>query len=390
MGAGMNNDRLGEARQAKKNEFYTLYGDIEKEMNAYLEYDKDVFRGKTILLPCDDPEWSNFTKYFAQNFEQLGLKKLISTSYAPDSRPINLLSQPTLFETQSPKFDPDKTTSRGKIFVLDRDLTGDTRININDLQWDYLNGDGDFRSDEVCALRDECDIVITNPPFSLFRKFLEWIVEADKQFAIIGNMNSITYKDVFRHIMTNRVWLGATNFNTGMYFYVPENFEYAKTYKFEREIDGRKVSRVPGLCWFTTLDHGRRHQPLELMTAADNIKYSRHSEIRGVGYSKYDNFDAIEVPRTDAIPSDYQGIMGVPITFLGKYNPEQFEIVGNMDDHEMNRELGVLPISEAFIEGYRAVGGTGAQRAGGYWVGLTDPHRFPFKRIFIRHRKGTD
>ena len=193
----MANESLSAAKKGKNDEFYTQYHDIEKEMNAYLDYDKNVFRDKTILLPCDDPEWSNFTKYFAQNFERLGLKKLISTSYAPDSKPQELKLQLTLFETQSPKFDKSKARANGKIFTLTRDTSGDKKINVEDLEWEYLKGDGDFRSSEVTALRDESDIIITNPPFSLFREFLSWIVIAKKQMSIIGNMNAIIYKDIF-------------------------------------------------------------------------------------------------------------------------------------------------------------------------------------------------
>jgi hypothetical protein len=172
----MANENLGAAREAKFDEFYTQYHDIEKEMNAYLDFDKDVFRDKIVLLPCDDPEWSNFTKYFAQNFERLGLKKLISTSYAPDSKPQQLDLQLTLFETASPKFDKVKARANGKIYTLTRDATGDKKINVDDLEWEYLKGDGDFRSPEVSALRNEADIIITNPPFSLFREFLKWII----------------------------------------------------------------------------------------------------------------------------------------------------------------------------------------------------------------------
>lgn len=319
---------LGDAKKAKNDEFYTQFADIEKEMNSYLEYDPQVFVDKTVLLPCDDPEWSAFTKYFAQNFNRLGLKKLISTSYAPNSKPRELAFQPTLFELESPNFDPVKSESRGKIFTLYRDTTGDDVINVDDLEWEYLEGDGDFRSAEIKALRDEADVIVTNPPFSLFRDFMAWIVEANKKFVVIGNMNAITYKEVFPLIMSNEIWVGATNFNTGMYFHVPDGFVYAPTYKFEREIEGRPVNRVPGVCWYTNLDHGRRHQPLPLMTMADNLKFSKHKEIRGTGYKKYDNYDAIEVPFTDSIPSDYPGVMGVPISFLDKYNPDQFEILG--------------------------------------------------------------
>ena len=325
----MANSNLGNARAAKNDEFYTQYADIEKEMNAYLDFDADVFRDKVVLLPCDDPEWSNFTKYFAQNFDKLGLKKLISTSYAPDAKPKELNLQMSLFEQESPKFDKKKARTNGRIFTLERDRNGDKKINFDDIEWDYLKGDGDFRSDEVRALRDQADIIVTNPPFSLFRPFLAWIVEANKKFVIIGNMNAITYKEVFPLIMRDELWLGATNFNTGMYFTVPEGFVYASTYKFEREVGGVPVNRVPGVCWFTNIDHGKRHQPLQLMTKADNKKFSKHKEVKGVGYQKYDNYDAIDVPFTDAIPSDHTGVMGVPITFLGKYSPEQFEILGS-------------------------------------------------------------
>jgi hypothetical protein len=322
------NQNLGDAKRAKNDEFYTQYHDIEKEMNAYLDYNQDVFRGKTVLLPCDDPEWSNFTKYFAQNFERLGLKKLISTSYAPNSKPKALNIQPTLFELESPQFDESKSAANGKIYTLTHDTNSDHVVNVDDLEWSYLAGDGDFRSAEITSLRDEADVIITNPPFSLFREFLGWILESGKDFALIGNMNAITYKETFVQIRDNKIWLGATNFNTGMYFSVPEGFVYSETYKFIREQDGKPVNRVPGVCWYTNLDHGRRHQPIPLMPEADNIKFSKHREVKGFGYRKFDNYDAIEVPYTDAIPSDYPGVMGVPISFLGKYSPEQFEIVG--------------------------------------------------------------
>ena len=339
----MANESLSKAKEAKNDEFYTQYHDIEKEISAYLEYNPDVFRGKTVLLPCDDPEWSNFTKYFAQNFENFGLKKLISTSYAPESKRYKFGYVPTLFETEAPHFDADKSKTHGKIFVLDHDVTGDGVINVEDLEWQYLEGDGDFRSPEICKLRDQADFIITNPPFSLFREFLAWIIEADKQFVIIGNMNAVTYKEVFPLIKENKMWLGVTNFNTGMYFIVPDNFIYASTYKFEREQNGVKVNRVPGVCWFTNIEHGRRHQPLALMTMADNLKFSRHKEIRGKSsYIQYENYNAIEVPFTDAIPNDYNGIMGVPKSFLDKYCPEQFEIIGCAEG-DSGKELGLKP-----------------------------------------------
>lgn len=162
----------------------------------------------------------------------------------------------------------------------------------------------------------------------MFRDFLGWIVEAEKQFLIIGNINAITYRELFPIIHADKIWLGATNFNKGMYFLVPEDFEYADTYKFEREQNGSKVNRVPGVCWFTNIDHGRRHQPMPLMSMSDNLKFSRHKEIKGKdSYDQYENYDAIDIPFTDSIPSDFEGVMGVPITFLDKYCPEQFEII---------------------------------------------------------------
>jgi hypothetical protein len=332
----MANQNLTAAKRAKNDEFYTQYLDIEKEINAYLDYNPDVFRGKTILLPCDDPEWSNFTKFFAQNFERFGLKKLISTSYAVESKLYKGGYQITLFEESAPQYDGKLTRTNGKIFTLTDDRTGDGVIDVNDLQWQYLKGDGDFRSAEVKALRNEADIIITNPPFSLFREFLAWVVEAGKQFVVIGNMNAITYKEVFPLIMRNKLWLGATGNGSDMVFAVPPNAEI-------NELDKQKAARLGYVgqytrlgnsCWFTNLDHGRRHQPLKLMTMEENRKFNNKLKGREA-YPVYDNYNAIEVPFTDAIPSDYDGVMGVPISFLDKYNPDQFEIVG-ITDREVN------------------------------------------------------
>ncbi len=337
----MANESLSAAKAAKNDEFYTQYYDIEREINAYLEFDPDVFRGKTVLLPCDDPEWSNFTLYFAQHFQTLGLKKLISTSYAPESKKYKTPYQPSLFEQDAPQFDPDKTSVRGKIFVLDYDIDGDGRIDFHDLEWRYLDGDGDFRSEEVTRLRDEADIIVTNPPFSLFREFLAWIFEADKKCLMIGNTNAITYKEVFPLIKDNRLWLGATGFSTDMVFGVPEGTVVPEAYKKKAEKMGYigNYTRLGNSCWFSNLEHGRRHQPLSLMTMEENIMYSKHKDIRGKGYVHYDNYDAIEVPYTDAIPSDYDGAMGVPITFLDKYCPDQFEILGSFNNSRIEEKL---------------------------------------------------
>lgn len=319
------NSGLSAAKTAKNDEFYTKYTDIQKEVNAYLEYNPEVFRSKTVLLPCDDPEWSNFTKFFAQNFEKFGLKKLISTSYASASKKVEY-HQITLFEMNSPQYDEEKTDTHGKIFILERDNDASGRIDINDLEWSYLEGDGDFRSDEVKKLRDEADIIITNPPFSLFREFVTWIMDAKKQFLIIGNINCITYKEVFPRIKNNEIWLGNGMGRWISGFIVPDFYALHGT---EAGIDeeGQRIVATNNCLWLTNIDHGRRHRPLQLMTMADNIKYSKHKQIKEKKYPKYDNYDVIEVPFTDAIPSDYEGVMGVPITFLDKYNPEQFEII---------------------------------------------------------------
>ncbi len=322
------NDALGKAKEAKNDEFYTQFTDIEKEMNAYLEYNPDVFRDKMVFLPCDDPEWSNFTLYFAQNFERLGLRKLVSTSYAIESKKYKIKNwQPTLFEQQAPWFDVDKSKIRGKIFTLDHDTNKNGRIDIHDLEWQYLEGDGDFRSNEIKKLRDEADFIITNPPFSLFREFMAWIMDSGKRFAVIGNMNAITYKEIFPLLKENEAWLGATIHSGDREFGVPKEYPLeAAGWRIDE--NGNHFIRVKGVRWFTNIEHGRRHEPLSLMTEADNIKFSKHKEVKGIGYKKYDNYDAIEIPFTDAIPSDYKGVMGVPISFLDKYCPEQFEILG--------------------------------------------------------------
>jgi len=322
----MDNKNLNNAKMAKNDEFYTQYPDIQKEIDAYLEYDPNVFKDKTILLPCDDPEWSNFTKFFAQNFENFGLKKLISTSYAKASKLKLYGQQMDLFEdtdyiTKDPNYQSNIDAEKGKIFTLTRK---NKKVDINDLKWEYLNGDGDFRSDEIKKLRDEADYIITNPPFSLFRDFISWLFETDKKFLIIGNMNAVTYKEVFPLIKNNKIWYGVSITSGDLKFNVPNSYSLNVS---DCGIDenNRKYIRVPGVRWFTNLDHGRSHQPLQLMTRADNIKFNK--KLKGKEYQKYDNYDAIEVPYTDAIPSDYDGVMGVPITFLDKYCPEQFEII---------------------------------------------------------------
>lgn len=324
------NSSLTRAKAAKNDEFYTQWADIEREINAYLEYDPDLFRGKILLLPCDDPEWSNFTKFFALHFVEYGLKKLISTSYAPNSNAGGSYYTPTLFELNDPQYDEAKSFERGRMFVLEpEDISGDGVVNIDDLKWSYLDGDGDFRSEEVTRLRDEADFVITNPPFSLFREFVAWLIEGGVKFSIIGNPNAITYKEIFPLIQKNQLWLGQPTPRGSLWFDLPQGAEEELSKRdptcFRIE-DGRpQARRASG--WFTNIEHGRRHELLSLMTMEDNLRFSKHKQVRENGYVTYDNYDAIEVPFVDAIPSDYVEAMGVPITFLDKYNPDQFEII---------------------------------------------------------------
>jgi hypothetical protein len=386
------NSSLGTAKSAKNDEFYTQWADIEREMNAYLEYDPKVFRDKVILLPCDDPEWSNFVKFFALHFADYGIRKLISTSYAPDSNPAGLYYRPTIFEMEDPRFDETKTRVKGKKFVLEpADVNGDGVINIDDLQWEYLEGDGDFMSDEVTALRDEADIIITNPPFSLWKEFAAWLMESGKRFSVIGNRNAVTYREIFPLIRDNRMWLGCGFQSGNAYFAVPEKADYASGVYDEQT----GLVKFRNCCWFTNLDHGRRHEPLQLMTMADNIKFSKHKEVRGVGYPQYDNYEAIEVPYVDAIPEDYDGMMGVPITFLDKYNPEQFEIVGSSEgDFPPTKTYGR---KQRVVDGVHMKSNTGSQGAfirvdsfgDGTYFDVGYPAKRVFKRLFIRRKAGS-
>lgn len=322
------NSSLSAARNAKNDEFYTQYSDIETEMNAYIEYNPEVFKDKTILLPCDDPEWSNFTKYFASNFTRLGIKKLISTSYAQGVAN----KQPTLFELKSPLYNPQQHDTHGKLFTLTRDTDGNGTVDTDDIEFTgYLEGDGDFRSSEVKKLRDEADIIITNPPFSLFREFLAWILEADKQFVIIGNKNVITYKDVFPLLSDNKIWLGP-GFPGGNAFFKISN-DSIRNFADGVYDDNTGLVKFRNVGWFTNIDHGKRHEHLILDTMEHNLKFNKklqkklEKDYGKLEYPHYDNYDAIEVPFTECIPSDYDGVMGVPITFMDKYNPDQFDIV---------------------------------------------------------------
>ncbi|CAK1692287.1 Type II methyltransferase M.EcoRI [Vibrio crassostreae] len=388
----MANETLTQAKRAKNDEFYTQYADIEKEMNAYLEYDPDTFRNKVVLLPCDDPEWSNFTKYFAQNFDRLGIKKLISTSYSVSSKPTGVPYQPSLFETEDERFDAQKTLNNGKIFTLSRNKSA--KVNINDLKWKYLEGDGDFRSEEVKNLRDSADIIITNPPFSLFREFLAWLVESDARYAIIGNMNAITYKEVFPLIKNNKHWLGATGNGSDMVFSVPEGstISVADKKKAERLGYEGNYTRLGNSCWFTCIDHGKRHQPLPLMTMEDNLRFNKRLQKIETSYQDYDNYDAIEVPVSSGIPSNYTGIMGVPISFLDKYSPEQFEIVGmceNKDLYDLKTKIYTLEEKKlAYFNKFNKKGSYDLN-ASGVVVSKDGLLEKVYQRILIKHRDMT-
>ena len=381
----MSNTNLGKAKAAKNDEFYTQYADIQNEINAYIDYKPDVFRDKTILLPCDDPEWSNFTKFFINNFERYGIKKLISTSYAYNSKKVDFDYQPTLFETIDPRFKIETSMAKGKIFTLTKDENKDGKIDEKDLKWDYLEGDGDFRSDEIKKLRDEADIIITNPPFSLFREFVAWIFEGKKSFAIIGNMNAVSYKEIFTFIKANKMWMG-NGFNQGnAYFGLPESSK--KNYSSGVLLENGLV-KFRNCSWYTNIEHGKRHQKLKLMSEIDNIKFSKHQEIKNKGYLHYCNYDAIDVPYIDAIPSDYKGVMGVPRSFFEKYNPEQFEIIGT-DTKEQSEELGIKPIGDVWIEKYKNSGGTGHITSNMRNLALYDfdgTPKTPYARILIKHK----
>ena len=376
------NTSLGAAKSAKNDEFYTQYSDIEAEMNAYVEYNKDVFRDKTILLPCDDPEWSEFTRYFASNFERFGIKKLISTSYAKGAANAQL----SLFEMDSPLYDEYKHAEHGRLYTLTRDTDGSGNIDTDDIEFSgYLEGDGDFRSDEVKKLRDEADIIITNPPFSLFREFLKWILDAKKQFIIVGNINAITYKEVFPFVMKNEIWVGA-HFNKTVEFIMPDDYELKGKAYIDK--NGKKHGFVPGVSWLTNIDLASRHNEIIMDTAAHNLKFNKRlikklkTEYNATDYPVFVNYDAIEVPFTECIPSDYDGNMAVPVTFMGRYVPSQFQIIGASS---MIGEATPETIEYDIRRGRK--GGKG----GAFYVrtGMgPDDYRRVYDRIIIRHKKG--
>ncbi len=314
-----NNKNLSKANKAKKDEFYTQLVDIEKELRHY----KAFFKGKTVFCNCDDPYESNFVKYFAMNFNALGLKKLIATCYA--TSPV-LYTQLSFFTEPEPVAVAAEGKKPYKIEITEvRDENGDGAIDLDDFEKmlkenppKLLQGDGDFRSEECIELLKQADVVVTNPPFSLFREYVAQLIEYDKKFIIIGNQNAITYKEIFPLIKDNKMWLGY-GFEAGnAYFSIPTNYRKDWADGVYDEITG--LVKFRNLKWYTNIDIEKRHENL--------ILYKHYTPEE---YPKYDNYDAIEVSKTSDIPCDYDGVMGVPITFMDKYNPEQFEIIWTTD-----------------------------------------------------------
>ena len=342
------NTRLNQAAKAKKDEFYTQLADIEKELKHY----KDQFRGRVVYCNCDDPFESNFFKYFAANFNALGLKKLITTSY--DKSPI-VGDQLPLFEVEGLKPEGKEPF---KIEINEvKDLNSDGAIGLKDVEWllkhdanvaTPLKGNGDFRSKECVDLLKKADVIVTNPPFSLFREYVEQLMEYNKFFLILGNQNAITYKEIFKPIKENKLWLGYDNGGT-KWFQVPDNYEIQTKSRIKVK-DGVKHFSMGNIAWFTNLDTTKRHEELTL--------YKRYTPEE---YFKYDNFDAINVKRYIDIPYDYEGPMGVPVTFIDKYNPKQFEILGNLGSYAP--------------DGYSLIGA----------IYIND--KKIFKRILVRNRK---
>lgn len=389
----MANDHLTNAKNAKNDEFYTQYSDIQKEIEAYLEYNPDVFRGKVVYCNCDDPYESNFFRYFVLNFDKLKLKQLITTSYKPSP----------VANTQLELFGDDKTITKSKgrpkitanKFIINKvhDIDDDAEFNLKDVanqlkankynEWTPLEGNGDFRSNECINLLKRSDIVVTNPPFSLFREYVKQLIDYNKKFVIIGNKNAVTYKEIFPLIKDNKMWSGKTEWSGGLWFVTMDDDDV------DRVIDGVNMKNVSSV-WFTNLDHGRRHQPLPLMTMKENLKYSKHKEVKGKKkYDKYDNYDVIEVSFTDSIPSDYRGIMGVPISFLDKYNPDQFKIIGMCENEDLYKLKTKVYTSaeckQAYLDKFGKKG-TYDLNASGVIIreGLLEK---VYQRVLIKHRK---
>lgn len=333
----MANKNLNAAKTAKKDEFYTQLEDINNELKHYREH----FRGKTVLCNCDDPRVSNFFTYFAYNFEFLGLKRLITTCYK--NQDMDLFSQ--------------NNCEQAIYLIYDGDKNGNNIPDPEEIGIHPLKGDGDFRSKECIELLKQADIVVTNPPFSLFREYVAQLMEYDKKFLIIGTQNAIHYKEIFPLIKENKLWLG---YSAGdMSFKVPSDYEPRET-RYWQDESGQKWRSMGNVCWFTNLDHKKRHEMM--------ILYKNYTPEY---YPKYDNLDAIDVGKKEEIPCDYDGIMGVPDTLLFQLNPDQFEIMG-LGSGDLAKQTGVT-------KNYR--GRTDLAYT------INDKHKCPYSRILIRRKK---
>ena len=361
------NSNLHDSSRNKQDEFYTNLQLIEDELDNYRAH----FKGKRVLCNCDDPYESNFFKYFAMNFNSLGLKSLTATCYA--TSPV-VFTQLDLFgkgEIVKRKNAPKRKTPYKIVITEVGDENGDGRIDLSDVEWlirnkknvlTELKGDGDFRSAECALLLKEADIVVTNPPFSLFREYMSLLMEHEKKFLVIGNMNAVTYKEIFALIKENKVWLG--NKSGHFWFMVPSHYE-AKATDFKIDENGQKWRRMGNICWFTNLDFPKRHEKMLLWKHYTPEKYP-----------KYDNYDAIEVSKTADIPCDWDGYIGVPITFMAQYNPEQFELIGFWNTGNAGEVLGASFCS-AKSSGKEIV-----------WNGPTVNGKTVYFRIIIRRKEG--
>lgn len=380
------NTKLAAARRIRNDEYYTRFCDVEDQIGAYLAADPDLFAGRTILLPCDDPEWSNFTRFFAGNFRRLKLKKLISTSYVHSDGSRRL----SACEAASPHYDPLLHATCGKLFVL-REEDEDPR-SPDHLPFTYLEGDGDFRSPEVARLRDEADIIITNPPFSLFREFMQFLQEGKKDFIIVASDTTNKYKEIFRLLKTRQIWPGP-GFRGTAQFYTLEDPD--EVLPFGITIRKGECVEMNNACWLTNLPFVGGPEPLILDTLEHNLKYSRPLRKRlrskfgsDEAYPRYANFDALEVPLVECIPKDYAGVMGVPVSFLNRWDPDQFELLGRSGDREW---------AENECEFYRPPSAAEARRLKSLDRGWRPQHPYVlradgtpnniFERLFIRARQ---
>ena len=347
----MANKNLNKAKEAKKDEFYTQLEDINNEVRHYRKH----FKRKTVLCNCDDPRVSNFFKYFAYNFEFLGLKKLIATCYK--NQDVNLFS--------------DGKSERAVYLIYEGIKNGNHIPDDDEIQVLPLKGDGDFRSPECIEFLKEADIIVTNPPFSLFREYVSLLMKYDKKFLIIGNINAIKYKEIFPLLQQNRIWIG-NGFNLSLIYKTPYNNELEANRKFvsSKGYDpDQNYIKVPGVAWYTNLDHKRRHE--------DVILYKSFSEEE---YPIYENYDAIDVKDYNEIPFDYEGVMGVPFTFMGKYNPDQFEVIG-LAHGNLGVKAGLKPYDRTLKKLNKGL------RDGDLYYLNKDMPVIPYTRVLIRKKK---